>query len=469
MRWAWLTIPLLLGAQEPKEAKKPSDPLVDFSQSLERLSRRVASSVVQILVTSYAPPSGDAEATETGLLTRQRAMGSGVIVDPEGYVLTNAHVVAGALRVRVSLVDPRSNGGPARQILATRTNLVDAKIVGVDKETDLAVLKIPATKGLRHLAMANSDVLRQGQLVLAFGSPQGLENSVSMGVVSSVARQIKPDDPMIYIQTDAPINPGSSGGPLVDVEGRVVGINTMMLSQSGGSEGIGFSVPSNIARNVYRQIRATGRVHRGEIGVTVQTITPLLATGLKLARNWGVLISDVYPDGPAGSAGVLAGDVIIALNGKPIDNARQLEVNLYKYAGGEEVRLDVLRGKDRLSFTLPVMERQDNVDRLAESVNPQDNLIARLGVFGLDLDRKTLEMLPPLRSASGVLVVAKSSEGQNQESGFQQGDIIRSVNGNGVKSVRDLRTAIDALKADDPVVVQVERNSRFLYLALPFD
>src|SRR5205807_7150910 len=176
----------------------------------------------------------------------------------------------------------------------------------------------------------------------AFGNPLGLEGSVSLGIVSSTARQIRPDDAMIYIQTDAPINPGNSGGPLVDSEGQVVGINTFILSQSGGSEGIGFAIPSNIVRNVIRQIKKDGHVHRGQIGLYAQTITPALASGLGLPQDWGVLVGDVTPHGPADTAGIKVGDIILSLNGKPMENARQLEVNVYRYPEDEKVSLEVL-------------------------------------------------------------------------------------------------------------------------------
>ena len=201
-----------------------------------------------------------------------------------GYIVTNAHVVQGAHKVQVQLAAPRRGG--ARSILGPRPRLVGAQIVAIDEETDLAVLKVDE-KALPFLELADSDGVRPGQLVLAFGSPLGLDSSVTMGVVSAVARQLEPDDPMIYIQTDASINPGNSGGPLVDTDGRVVGINTLILSQSGGNEGLGFAAPSNIVRNVFEQMRKYGRVRRGEIGVRAQTITPSLAEGLEAAARLG--------------------------------------------------------------------------------------------------------------------------------------------------------------------------------------
>ena len=187
---------------------------------------------------------------------------------------------------------------------------------------------------------------------MAFGSPLGLATSVSMGVVSAVARQPRADDPMIYIQTDATINPSNSDGPLVDADGRVVWISAFILSQSGGSDGIGFAVPSNIVRTVYEQLREFGRVRRGEIDVLAQTITREMARGLGLPQTWGVLLSDVYPRGPAARVGLAVGDVVLTLDGKPMENARQFQVDLYPRRVGELVELVVLRDGTRLTFTV---------------------------------------------------------------------------------------------------------------------
>jgi len=242
-----------------------------------------------------------------------RGSGSGVILSSDGYIVTNGHVVQGARKVRVRLQ------GLERHPTATSSEVlgpIEAKLVGVDRQTDLAVLKIDMT-GLPALQLADSDTLKQGQVVFAFGSPLGLENSVTMGVVSATARQIDPDNPSIFIQTDAPINPGNSGGPLVDVDGHVVGINTFILTQSGGNEGLGFAIPSNVVRNIYDQIRTEGHVHRGQIGVFLRTISPELVEGLHLPVNHGLLLEDVAPGSPADKAGLKAGDVITSIGGKP--------------------------------------------------------------------------------------------------------------------------------------------------------
>ena len=224
--------------------------LAQLSAGFEALSDKVSPATVQVLVMGYTA-SGK---SDSNVFSRQRSTGSGVILDSKGYIVTNAHVVEGARRVQVVL-SGQAQPSQGQSILSARGKILGAQIVGVDRETDLAVLKVQA-RNLPSLTLGNSDEVRQGQLVFAFGSPMGLENSVTMGVVSSTARQLRTGDPMIYLQTDAPINPGNSGGPLVGPAGEVIGINTLIFSQSGGSEGIGFAAPSNIVKNVYEQIRA---------------------------------------------------------------------------------------------------------------------------------------------------------------------------------------------------------------------
>ena len=286
-----------VGARAGFAQERKLDAIESFSASLESLSQRVNRSVVKIVTTGFGI-SEDSDSGNASLLTRQRATGSGVILTPDGYIVTNAHVIQGARRIRVQLPVSARAARLSHSITKPAGTILDARIVGQDRETDIAVLKIDATD-LPFLTLGDSRELRQGQLVMAFGSPLGLQNSASLGVVSAAARQLKEDSPMIYIQTDASINPGNSGGPLVDMSGRVVGLNTMILSQSGGSEGIGFAIPSDTLRNVYTQIRKEGHVHRGQIGASVETITPLLAAGLGLPQDWGVLVADATPDGPA--------------------------------------------------------------------------------------------------------------------------------------------------------------------------
>jgi serine protease Do len=420
--------------------------------------------LVQIFSTGYVL-SGEGEAgTNAAVVTRQRATGSGVILSADGYIVTNGHVVSNARRVRVRLAVQT----PGRSSMEPSGKMLDARIVGIDRETDLAVLKIDR-EALPFLKLGDSDTLRQGQLVMAFGNPLGLENSVSMGVVSSTGRQIKPDDSMIYVQTDAPINPGNSGGPLVDSDGRMMGINTFILSQSGGSEGLGFAIPSNIVKNVYTQIKAEGHVHRSEIGVFAQTITPPLATGLRLAQDWGVLLADVTPGGPADKAGLKVGDIVLTLNGKGMMNARQLEVNLYRYSVGQKVNIEVLRDSSKISYPVPVTEREDDPQRFADMVDPAKNLIPKLGILGISIDQKITAMFPDLRNSFGVVVAARGGDSPYAGDSLQLGDVIYSVNTVPVSSVEALRSAIDGLKDTDALVVQVERGGKLLYITMTIE
>ena len=237
------------------------------------------------------------------------------MIDETGYIVTNAHVVRGAERLQVVLPNPGVENS-LEAALSTRTRVVPAQIVGVSRELDLAVVKVDAGK-LPALSLADYRKLGQGEMVFAFGSPEGLRNSVTMGVVSAVARQTDPDSPMVYIQTDAAINPGNSGGPLVNVDRQVVGVSTFILSQSGGNEGLGFAVPSGVVGVAYRQLRNFGHLHRAQIGIGLQTITPVLAAALRLPRDYGVVISDVLPDSPAAAFGLQIGDVLAVLDGRP--------------------------------------------------------------------------------------------------------------------------------------------------------
>ena len=436
----------------------------DLSSTLEATSRIVGQSVVEIFTTSYKPGSGVVPRS-ADLLTSERGSGSGVIVDPDGYIVTNAHVVQGAQSLRVEIpILPQG-----QSILATSSRTVSGQIVGIDLETDLAVIKINEHK-LPAVSFGDSDELKAGQLVLAFGSPLGLHNSVSLGVISGVARQLEPDSPMIYVQTDASINPGSSGGPLVDLHGRVVGLNTLIASQSGGNEGVGFSAPSNIVKTVYEQIKKSGRVRRGEIGIRAQTITPVLASGLKLARDHGVILADVKPDSPAAQAGLLPGDLVLTLDGRQMENGRQLQVGLYRHALGDVVTLEVLRNGQVSKVPVAINERRDYLSGLSANIDPHDNLVPRLGILGLDLDQRIADSISVTRVRFGVVVVATVPGAiDTREGGLDVGDVISQVNGTQVRALTDLRTTLDALKTGDPVVLQLERRDELLYLAFTIE
>jgi serine protease Do len=311
--------------------------------------------------------------------------------------------------------------------------------------------------------------VRQGQVVLAVGSPMGLENSLTMGVVSSVARQLEPDSSMIYIQTDAPINPGNSGGPLVDLEGRVVGINTLILSQSGGNEGLGFAAPANIVKNVFEQIKKNGRVRRSQIGARAQTITPELGAGLGLQRDWGVVISDVTPGSPAQRAGLGIGDVVVSLDGKPMENARQLEVNVNSREPGQSIGLELMRAGKPLSLRVETVVRPDDPSRFSPKVDGERDRVPELGILGLDLNDDLLALLPRLRARAGVVVAAAAPDARPSADPLLPGDVVYSLNGAGLSTVAQLREALKDVVPGTPLVLQVERAGVLRYVVVVRD
>jgi serine protease Do len=472
---------LLAAAQDKKpEDKKPEADtasaaevkplpvsLGELSVSLEGLVNRVRPAVVQIFSTGYATADESDSGNTAALLSRQRSTGSGIVLSEDGFIVTNAHVVEGARRIQVRLSVARRNGRTAT--FEPEVKLLEAKLIGMDREMDVAVVKIDRT-GLAHLPLGNSDAVRQGELVMAFGNPRGLEGSVSMGIVSSTSREIHPDDFLAYIQTDAPINPGNSGGPLIDSQGRVVGINTFILSESGGSEGLGFAIPSNIVGTVYTQLRKEGHVHRGRIGISVQTISPALAEGLDLARDWGVLVGDVTPDGPADKAGVKAGDMVLSANGRTMRNARQLESYIYRSPMKAKITLEVRRDKNDLSIDVPVIDSVDDPQRFADMVNPEDNLVPRLGILAIGIDKTLAAMLPGLRNSYGVVVAAGSSATDfTSGTGLQPGDVIYSVNQAPVGTVEALRKKVDEFKPGDEVAMQIERSGKLMFVAVEIE
>jgi serine protease Do len=433
---------------------------VDLSRALEATARLVTPAVVEIFTTSYMPVDGVVPRS-ADLVSTRRASGSGVIVDAGGYIITNAHVVRGAQHVRVEL-STHTNG---RSILSTRTRSVPGQVVGIDPETDLAVLKVDVLD-LPALPFGNSDELSAGQLVLAFGSPLGLNNSVSLGIVSAVARQLEPESPMIYVQTDASINPGSSGGPLVDVRGRIVGINTLIVSQAGGHEGLGFAAPSNIVRAVFDDIKKFGRVRRGDIGIRAQTVTPALASGLALPRDYGVVLADVLPGSPADVAGLRSGDMVVAVDGKPMENGRQLHVTLYRRLIGDVVALDILRDGQRLRLSVAMTERHDPFAGLSHSTDARQNVVPRLGILALTLDRRIAQMLPVVRVRAGVVVASTVASGLDaRDGGLAAGDVVYAVNRRPVADLVELRAAMDTFKPGDPVVLHLERRGQLMFLA----
>jgi serine protease Do len=350
----------------------------------------------------------------------QHGMGSGVIVTKDGYILTNNHVVDGADDVRVALQDGRE---------------FSAKVIGRDPKTDVAVLKIDA-KDLPFVAMADSDRIEVGDLVLAVGNPFGIGQTVTMGMVSATGRANVGIDYEDFIQTDAAINPGNSGGALVDVEGRLIGINTAILSRSGGNQGIGFAIPTNLARDVMEKLVQDGKVTRGYVGLMIQDVTPALAREFNLKDNRGALVGDVVPKGPADKAGVKSGDVVLEFAGKPVRDSRQFRLTVARTSPGEEIPLKVLReGETKLLDVriqeLPGSETASRVDR---NVDDEGTLN---GVEVSNLDAESRRRLNIPENVRGALVTSVDPGSQAAEAGLAAGDVILEINRQPVKSADD--------------------------------
>ena len=445
---------------------RSTEELRKIDQSVGELIHKVSPSVVQILVAGYGPLE-EAEHGNTGVVIgRQRAIGSGFIIDSTGYIITNAHVVKGAQRVQVVLSSANSDDS-ADSVLSAKTSLVPARIVGTTSEIDLALLKVDVA-GLRALKVASYRDLRQGESVFAFGSPEGLRNTVTHGIISAVARQTDPDSTMVYIQTDAPINPGNSGGPLVNVDGEVVGVDTFILSQSGGNEGLGFAIPCSVVNLAYQQLRKFGHLHRPEIGISVQTITQPLADGLKLPRNFGVVVSDVVPDGPSEAAGLRIGDVLLAIDGKAAGSVPYVAFHLMSRESGDKVHLDVLRGNLRLGFDVALMDPPKDMDQITALADPEKSLVPALGILAVEIDKKIAAMVTELRDPFGIIVAARAA-GATAEVPLTAGDVIRTLNGEPMTTLERLRNALKALPPGAPVALQIQRDQKLMYVAFTLD
>src|ERR1700752_896368 len=443
-----------------------SDSLDRMNESVDALTRKVWPSVVQIVVTSYGVREPSSRSDTSVVVGRQRSLGSGFVIDPEGYILTNAHVVSNAQRVQVVL-PPANADGTLATALSSRTNVVNARIVGITTEIDLALLKVDGVK-LPALPLATYTKVRQGETVFAFGSPGGLRNTLTHGMVSAVARQTDPDSPLIYIQTDAPINPGNSGGPLVNIHGEVVGVNTFIISQSGGNEGLGFAIPCATARTVFRRLKQFGQRRRQEIGMSIQTITPDMAMGLGLARDYGVIVSDVWPSGPAEAAGLKAGDILISVDGQPADNLPTVSYFFRLRDAKENVQLVVLRGTAEQSLSVTPVEQRNEFEAVSRMADPEKSLVSQLGILGVEIDQQIAASAKGLREPNGVIVVARAA-GTSSDVPIMVGDVIRSLNKRQILTLQGLTDAVCAIAPGSPVTVQIQREGKLMYVSFTLE
>jgi len=462
-----LSLSLLLAAstalaQPVPRPAPPPDPLVRMNESIDALTRKVWPSVVQILVTSYGPRNEGPQGVAGTVVGMQQSTGSGFVIDPDGYILTNAHVVNAARRIQILLPADNADGTLATA-LSGRARLAAAQIVGITTELDMALLKVEGLK-LPALPLATYTQVRQGEMVFAFGSPNALRNSLTHGLVSAVARQVDPDSPQIFVQTDAPINPGNSGGPLVNIRGEVVGVNTFILSQSGGNEGLGFAIPSATARTVVRQLRQYGHLRRQEVGMSLQTITPGMAKALELARDYGVIVSDVWPGGPAEAAGLAVGDVLVSVDGQPAENLPTVSYNFRLRDSADNVQLVVLRGTAQRSISVKPTEAKSDFDSVSSMVDPAKNLVPELGIIGVEIDAQIAASASGLRDPTGIIVVARTA-GAASDVPLLPRDIIRSVNNRRVASLNWLRESMRSFASGTPVTVQIQREGRLMYVS----
>jgi serine protease Do len=372
---------------------------------------------------------------------RQRGLGSGFIIDRDGTIVTNYHVVDGAEKIVVTLSDGRS---------------FDGKVLGRDQKTDIAIVKINAAQDLPVAPLGDSDRLEVGEWVMAIGNPFGLDHTVTTGIVSAKGRQIGAGPYDNFIQTDASINPGNSGGPLLNMRGEVVGINTAIFSQSGGNIGIGFAIPTNLVKGVLPQLKDKGKVVRGYLGTVIQRVTPELADTLGLKSPGGALVAEVAKDGPAERAGVRAGDVIVEFDGKELKDSADLPLRVAAVTPGKTVPVKILRDSGEITVSLTVGEMKEN-----EVVASSEE-----GDLGLAVQPVTPEVVENLGldRAEGLLITSVKPGSAADEAGLRKGDVITQINRRAVRSLADYSR--EAAGKGKSLLLLVRRGQGSLFVAL---
>jgi serine protease Do len=378
---------------------------------------------------------------------KQRSLGSGFMIDREGFIVTNNHVVENADKIKVKL----SNGKE-----------YDADIVGRDPKTDIALVKAKDLKDVEALKFGDSDALQVGEWVVAIGSPFGLEHTVTAGIVSAKGRVIGSGPYDDFIQTDASINPGNSGGPLVNLKGEVVGINTAIVSRGGGNVGIGFAIPINMAQGIISQLRSSGSVTRGWLGVSIQDVTPELAEYYGLKEDRGALVGDVFEGDPADQAGIKAKDVIIEVNGKGIQDSRDLSRVIAEVPVGNEVVVKVIRDGSEKTFSIKIAERTE--DREVQAMKGS----AEQTALGMTVSSITPEIARHygLSESEGVVVVAVDEESPAAEAEVEEGDLILEIDHKPVKTLDEYERLVNEVKTGQTVSLLVKRRNGLVALNL---
>ncbi len=392
----------------------------------------------------FGPPEGPRE-------YESQSLGSGFIISADGFILTNSHVVAAADDITVKLSDKRE---------------FKAEVVGVDKRTDVAVIKIEAS-GLPHVTIGNPDALRVGEWVLAIGSPFGFENTVTAGIVSAKGRSLPQENYVPFIQTDVAINPGNSGGPLFNMNGEVVGINSQIYSRTGGFMGLSFAIPIDVAMDIANQLRTTGRVQRGRIGVVIQEVTRELAESFGLPRPQGALVNSVEKGGPADKAGIEASDVILEFDGIRVESSGDLPRIVGQTKPGTSVVVKVWRkGKDK-NITIKVGEISDDQTGSRPQPAPSEqggNIIAKLGLTVSNLSAGEREQL----GIDGGVKVEKV-EGPGARAGLRRGDVVLALNNNDVESVEQFKQLMNEYQNARSVALLVRRGQGAIYVPIRLD
>jgi serine protease Do len=377
---------------------------------------------------------------------KAKSLGSGFVIDPSGYILTNNHVVENADEIVVKLPTGKE---------------FKAKVVGRDQKTDIALIEIHGATDLVPVTLGDSDDLKVGQWVVAIGNPFGLENTVTAGIVSAIGRHINQGPYDNFIQTDAAINPGNSGGPLLSTRGEVVGINTAIFSRGGGNIGIGFAIPIGLAKEIVPQLKEKGHVTRGWLGVMIQKVTPDIAESLGLSEARGALVADVVKDGPAEAAGIKQGDVIVEYDGKPVNDSAELPLLVARTSVGKTVKLKVIRGKDTETMSVKVQELKEEETAQAGAGTSED-----LGLAVQTLTPDLAENLGLDRSLKGVVVTQVEPSGAAADAGLRRGDVILEVNRQAVKDVDAYRKAVKGVGKGKSILFLVRRGDNTIFLAL---
>jgi serine protease Do len=376
---------------------------------------------------------------------KQRSLGSGFCIDKEGFIVTNNHVVENADKIKVKLKDGKE---------------YDAKIVGRDAKTDIALIKVKSWRGFKTVGLGDSDELKVGEWVVAIGNPFGLEHTVTAGIVSAKGRVIGSGPYDDFIQTDASINPGNSGGPLINMKGEVVGINTAIFSRSGGNVGIGFAIPISLARGIIDQLKASGTVTRGWLGVSIQDLTPELAEYYGVKDGKGALVGEVFEGDPADKAGIKPKDVIIEVGGEKIEDSRHLSQKVAGIPVGGEIALKVVRdGKER-TYQVKIAKRTDEKESLAlEHPKEETDLGMTVSTLTRDLARQF-----DISEEEGVVVTSVERGGPADKADVQEGDLILEIDHKPIKTLEDYQMQIDKAKKGDTIPVLVKRRRGFLAL-----